>query len=467
MNKKLKEKIKLFILIILVLSSILQVGILWNNGFPAFFGVGPDNSSQKLDATARSEIFMPYKLSLCDGNEKHWVISKSDRNYTVLWEETKNYLKKVVESSPSQILDESQWSDLVSKKSLIFEFKSSIDINLTAWFLNTVAKTSNGPEGVYKILISPWEDAKINTYSIYIFDGTKVYKYNLQMEKLSKKFYDDIITNYKSNLSLYGMTGIEKMPFSVKPDILGITQGSKIKEFSSLTCTLPGDIKEKAYTWSELLNIAKNIIGTQVYSYDRYVNPDDNTAKFTTVNDAYSIYSDGLLEYNNIQVTGQEGRGKIEDAFKNAYKLISNIHVLNSNAGIYLSGIKKDKDWYTFTFDYIIGEYPIFFDYQRGGKNEVLTNAVTIQANDKVVSNCKWIMRNFENSKEKNIYDASLRDFFNIPDKTFKVLRNDKKIFVTDIISSYVVTDIKESTKISPTWIINTNGKNYYVPMER
>ncbi len=460
MNKYWKEKIKFFVLIALVIASIVQVGILWS---PAFFPIRQANS-QKLDVDLLSKLFMPYRVSVSDGFGKHWIINKSDPSYKFLWDDVKTLLTKAISSAPKQALDQNQWPYLMSGRSIVFEFKSDIDTNLTAWLLNSGTVYPNGPNGVYKVLVSPGDD--YNYAAIYIFDDVNVYKYNIQMNEQSKESYEDIISSYQNNshISSYGMIGNEG---SMKPDILGITDGMKVKPFNSIVSSIPKMLKDReSYDSSELLNLAKSVLGSDVYSYDRSVV--EEAVKFSTVNNMYKIYFDGLLQFTNLQANWQGSKGKAEDAFKNAFKFISRCKLLSSDTGIYLSGMKSEDNSYIFYFNYIKDEYPIFIDFQSEVSGTDLTDAITIEANENSVLNCSWVLRDFKKTKETNFYNVSLRSFLeNDQQNIFKTLRKSKTDTVTDIIPSYALTSNDTTQKLFPIWVINTEAKNIYATLEK
>ncbi|HEX3029167.1 MAG TPA: hypothetical protein VHT34_07665 [Clostridia bacterium] len=460
MNKYWKEKIKFFVLIALVITSIIQVGILWS---PAFFPISQANS-QKLDVDSLSKLFMPYRVSASDGFGRHWIINKSDSSYKVLWEDAKNLLTKAMSISPKQTLDQSQWPSIVSGRSIVFEFRSDIDINLTAWLLNSGTVYPNGPNGVYKVLVSPGDD--YNYTAIYILDDANVYKYNIQMKEQSKNSYEDIISSYQNNnyISSYGMIGTEG---SIKPDILGITDGIKVKPFNTIVSSIPKILKDiEDYNSSELLKLAISVLGSDVYSYDRSVV--EEAVKFSTVNNMYKIYFDGLMQFTSLQANWQGSKGKVEEAFKNAFKFISKCKLLSPDTSIYLSGIKSKESSYIFYFNYIKDEYPVFIDFQSEVSGTNLTDAITIEANENSVLNCNWVLRDFKKSKETNYYNVSLRSFLeNDQQKIFKTLRKSKTDVVTDIIPSYVVTSNKATQKLLPIWVINTTAKNIYATMEK
>ena len=84
MSRVRRERFKSYILALLIVSSIIQVGILWeyqNHGFPISFLMpifaGSGSNASDISEVSRQEYFVPFRIIVSNGNESHWLISLS------------------------------------------------------------------------------------------------------------------------------------------------------------------------------------------------------------------------------------------------------------------------------------------------------------------------------------------------------------------------------------------------------
>ena len=128
------------------------------------------------------DFFRPFKIVVSAGFENpHWVINEDDSHYDEVWKNAKYYLKNIISSkkiiSEREFL-ESQWKEVIEKKSVIIEFKNDISSNLIAAFLGVGASGGLKAEKIYKMAILPAENIN-NNVNIYIYTGEKVYLYTM------------------------------------------------------------------------------------------------------------------------------------------------------------------------------------------------------------------------------------------------------------------------------------------------
>lgn len=415
MCRMYKEKIKSLILVVLLATSIIQVGILWhyqNHGLPIRFFMtifgSSDLTSSKADDIARDKIFSPYRIVLSNGNESHWIVDRNSDLYNKLWDDGKEYLKDILGSKqPQQVLSSEAWGDLVIKKGVTFEFRSDIPLDLLKWFLNIQDVSGDEPAAMYKMIIVADNSTGQNSNTLYIKDNNNVYQYtgfradssltSANFESILKKIDED----RNSNSREYSVIKELYNDKSYSPDILCVTRLPKTRRYNSINCSIPDKILDQE-------QIADIVLGNEQNSYGRYVN-NNNTIVFKNLDSIYRIYSYGLLEYRYIPGNDISDKGSISAAFANAYRSINGImKVLDSEGQIYLSNVRESRETnsYKFTFDYIIDDTPIFLNFESKGKDgNAIKNGIVVEATAKRVLKIDWMLKDFKYGKEKDNYN--------------------------------------------------------------
>ena len=136
MQRSKKDRIRSYILISLTILSFIQIGILLSyqsHGLPISFFTSVFRPSGKSDFVSfkniREEFFVPFRLTVSDGQSSHWLIDKDDDYFEKLWDGTKVYLNSALSGkqpfSEDTWVNEEKWADLVIKKGILVEFKSN------------------------------------------------------------------------------------------------------------------------------------------------------------------------------------------------------------------------------------------------------------------------------------------------------------------------------------------------------
>jgi len=464
-----KNRFKSFVLAVLVILSLTQVGILWynqNHSFPfnflkVFSSRIVDDKTEIIEK-ARKEIYKPYRLTVSNGNASHWLLEENSDIKYELFKEVNEYLKEIFNSSGGVALDSELWSELVIKKSILVEFKTEIKTDLLKWFLNCQRTSKTEFDSIYKVLMVPDEDIN-NNNTIYLLTSKGLYKYVVPFRKdrISRKDYSNIINNLERNryISVYKMF-IEANPsnvisYQIPSDALCMISSSSyirlpVIEYSVETEAM--DIEKAAAV----------ILGNEKESYDRYI--EKNALVFKNINNVYRLYNDGLLEYKYVPGTESGQKGSIGEAFKNAYSFIKRIKdaFINEENGIYISEIRDNNpDYYEFVFDYMAGDYPVYINFnEKGNDKKPLTNAIIIKANSKRIIESRWYIINIHKSRSLKNYNVRFQDLLNgLVRKYGKQALESYKIKNTTI--AYLI-DGDKFNSFSPVWIVENPEDDYY-----
>ncbi|MCX8130857.1 MAG: hypothetical protein N3I35_12235 [Clostridia bacterium] len=482
MNKLSWERLKFYFLIVLIMTSILQVGILWSYqdyGFPInFFGRNtvPEDIS---DEHAAKSLFLPFRIVLSEGSgdsdkdePSRWIIGNNkDTDYIKLWGETKQYLKNSLSiSQKPSLMSISEWGRLaIQERVVIFEFKTVVGQNLYSWLLDVDSISNDSPKEVFKIMVAPWQ----NSGMLYISDNVKVYAYNLSIDEKNLIGYEDIINRYSGNndknLRKYNFfkefDPKSKHRNNFSDDVLVITKGqySNIKDAYS---NIPERLNvPKTYTQEQVDQIASAVLGAGKDGYDRTIDSSNNSIEFKTQNKIYKLYKNGYLEYKYLTEIQESDKGEIKEALVNTYRLLNGIKALVSEeSSVYLSGIRASKGAYLFDFDYMVDGIPITFIYQEAGQ-DMVKPAITVEANSKDVLSCTAYLKSFEQENTESVYNVYFSEMLDELYKNYKEFKNDKTTEIKDIRISYSVKANQASQQIRPVWVLETSDKKFIVPM--
>ena len=99
----MKERLKTVLIIVLVLTGLLQVGILWSyqsQGTPFSFLLALFNSDiQVSDETIREKLFVPEKLVISNGENDYWIIAENHDYYDRFLDEVFSGLSGIAEGN--------------------------------------------------------------------------------------------------------------------------------------------------------------------------------------------------------------------------------------------------------------------------------------------------------------------------------------------------------------------------------
>jgi len=474
-----KEIIKSYILIALIIISFVQIGILLSyqsHGLPIGFFTSIFKPPGKPDFVSfkniRDEYFVPFRLTVSDGQSSHWLIDKEDDYYKKLWDGTKAYLSSALSGKQPSDGDiwtaEQKWAELVIKKGILVEFKSNIGIGLIRWFLDINAENAGEPNGIHKVMVVPGDGVVERSTALYITDGERVYRYIIynSLPELIGEGFDNIIkklkTDRKYELKNYWvMKNIDpgnNLPFTYSPDILCVVQEPTYRNYRNINYFVP----EKIFSHGSE-EVADLVLASEKFSYDGSIDYED-TIIFKNQDNIYRIYKNGLLEYRYISSQERAGEDEIDEAFVQAYRFIKRISEnFVSGAGIYLSGarINKAHGTFEFSFDYMVDDIPVVFDYnsEKDGQKSA-NNAIVIEANSKRVLYCKWMLKEFDLSSRVNKFDVRVEE---IIDELLKI----SDLSVKDIHAAYVVRS-DEGTDIEPSWVVEkVDGGSHVIMMNK
>lgn len=475
-----RETFKLYILFLLVITSFIQVGILWNyqnQGVPTNFLWSVFNAADQKTEFDMEDFFKPYRIVVSEGFQNpYWVVDEKQQFYSPLWNDAKYYINYLLTNKSVLSKEEygqEYWGEVILKKSFIFEFKTKVSTNLIAAFLNVDSFTNFKPGSIYKMAILPSENIN-KDLTVYIYDGVRVNKYVIPFAPKGMDIddYDNIINElYSSELQGYSFIK-EFVPdkmrsiHNFRPDVLVVAHGSSYRSFNNIVCKVPDSIGNiRPNSSQDLDDMARGILGEEEDNYIRSIDI-YGVIVFQNLSNMYRIYKDGLLEYKYLYVMNNYDKGSESEALKKAMEFIKKRQKLVLGVDIYLSGIIDNGHYYTFTFDYKFDNMPISFNeyYVSSKDKNTLNNAITIDVNSKRVLSCYWILKEFEIGNENLELNVKFGYLFDDTFAKYKDLSY-SDLSIKDINTAYEVKYDVDSQNLRPVWIIETIDKLYVVPM--
>lgn len=478
----MKEKIKSYILLLLVIASIIQVGILWgyqNHGFPTIFinSLFVRNPGEPSDKNIRDEYFMPFRIVATDGNQSHWIISRNDPTYDMLWENAASLLSQMLKSKIAPVAVSDIWGTIVSKRGFVFEFKAGIPSDLLGWFLELPSVPQDTPSRFSKIMVVP--AGLNNNINIYLLErqpsgpegesnGGKVWKYEAANAGTANKtdIFASTLSRMRNNSILAYKTKKELFPNSFKyisDDILCVTQGmeGKYRAYKTVDYSVPEQISNPDANPDFVSKML--FTGNEQDSFNKYKDS-SGTRIFSNLDQVYRVYPDGLLEYRYLPGYQGNDEGSVSSAFALAAKFIDHARTsFNPAMELYVSGITRKQGYYEFTFDYIVDDVPVYVDSElKADDGMPAGNTVIVRANGQRILESRWILKNIAASAGTNSYNLQIT---NILDNIG--WRIEENTTIWDMGISYLIK-ARDEKKANPVWMVElADGKRQFVQLER
>lgn len=471
MMKHRIEKLKTQLLIVLVILSLVQLGIHWNQqaqGFlsrfvGSFFG-GSDFPTTNVDKT-KFLYFMPKDITVSVGQtNSRWRFTKGDTYYTSIWDDVRNhYLPAIIKKKPAKVLSKEQWESVIAKSCIKIEFNVKWPNDVIYWLEDVNPGDNRSFEAVKSIAILPQEDVNETINVLYIYDEKQVYQYQVDVEKnyLPKRFYSELVKNLRSQEvpSLSLLTSVTN--FKASEEIL-VSLERRMTEFPMLSLEIPESIRLNREN-IESESIQDQILLEQKVTLTAKYNEAAGEAWFTDTENLYKLYSNGLLQYNYLS-TPNRGAGSASSAFSQALSFIELRRHLLGDVDLSLSYFKKDEQdrYYEMHFSYQLDGIPIH--YGGAQSTDRISAPLIIKANADRVLECSWVIRSITRTGMTGEYSLYFPNI-PIPIAYLSDFQKESNLF-TRIEAGYLF-DLNQtlSPRMTPYWIISNNEKDYAFPL--
>ena len=473
MRNNKKERIKTRILILLIITSVIQLGIHWNmqtQGLPFNFIskiFAANGRTANLDVESlRNQYFVPETI-MVSISTSYWRLDARDSQFEKVWEDIRDhYIPAIIRQKPDKILPKEQWAAITGARYIRIDFNAIWPANVINWLTEARPSDTKGFEGIKSIVIAPHLDVNETVNTIFIYDDNQIYQYliNINREFLPKRYYSNLADELssKNKPSLRLLTSVSN--FTSDKEIFVALNDGRGSAFSTIRAVIPDEIVLNR-TNMENYNIQDNILLDKKESLSANYTDSSRYVLFTDTENLYRLYNDGVLEYKFIPSIAS-GQDNASAAFKHAVTFIEQRRHLVGEANIFLKSIYKENNYYMMEFEYKVDGVPIYFTENRD--SEILA-PIIIKANSERILECRWVIRNFTKIDKPINYNIDFPDLLNkqIVSTYPEILESSDKSF-DRIEPGYIfeLNDLK-SVLLAPNWIISTDSENYFLPLLR
>jgi len=473
MRKDKRERIKTRILILLIITSVIQLGIHWDmqtQGLPFHFVskiFAGNGRTANLDVDSlRNQYFIPETI-MVSISTSYWRLDERDSQFERIWEDIRdNYLPSIIRQKPDKVLPKDQWDAITGARYIRIDFDTAWPSNVVNWLIESKPSETRSFEGIKSIVIAPQLDVNQTVNTIFIYDENQIYQYQVNIKKdfLPKSYYsslaDEVSSKDKPSLRL--LTSVSNLVSD--NDIFVALSDGKGSAFSRVSAVVPKEIILNR-TNMENYNIQDNILLDKKESLSANYIDSSGYVLFTDTENLYRFYSNGVLEYRFIpSITS--GQDNVSAAFKHAVTFIEQRRHLVGEASIFLKNISKENNYYRMEFGYKLDGVPVHFARNRESK---ISAPIIIKANSERILECQWVIRNFTKIDKPIYYNIDFPDLLNkqIAATYPELLESNDNIF--ERIEPGYIFELSdpESIILVPNWIISTDSKNYIIPLLR
>ena len=462
-----KEKFKTFLLLLLVITSLIQIGIRWNQqvqGFPIHFisrifnGAGY-TASMDVDSV-KNEYFIPEDIIVSMGFDgSQWKLDHDDSYFKRIWEDIRdNYLPAILKQKPGKVFPEEQWSQLTGVRCIFIDFTVNWPGNIISWLEDEKPRESGGFGSVKAIAVLPQADVNETVNTVYIYDEKQVYQYQVIIKNdfLPKNFYLTLAEKLENEPSLYNLSAISN--FKSKETVLVSTKKGKVTAFESLKAEIPPSIVVNSEN-IETERIQDKLLLSKKDSLMAEYDETQNQILFTDTENLYRLHNNGIFEYKYLPAKKTD-RGEVAAAFKNALSFIEFRRNLLEEADIILTEVKTYENYYEFYFAYGYKGIPIFYPDDT---EDSFSSPLVIKVNSERILECRWMIRSFTAVGKPKRYSLYFSDLINNP-ILLDELNKDKNGIFERIVPGYVFR-AAGMEPVTPSWIISIDSEDYVIPL--
>lgn len=352
---RIVENLKSIVLTLLIGISLILTGSLWFDNYYGLSSVVSNmisffyNKIDLEDANYIKEYLNPYKTVIANGDNGKWIYYISSDENKACFEYLKNLLINLTEFSVDLAYN-SEWEELVKRKSIICEFADNIDAKLLNLALdNKLDLPSTAPLYITSIAITK----ATNGGRIYIKTNDIIYR--ITINDIGE--FEQIIANF-SNAETYSKY--------VQLEELGVTTFNSRKVETQYDVLLPISAKSgnrqavsKLTVTTKFSDIEKmeETVGKIFKSYD-YIKFITNENGYIYINDDEAVIklADNIIEYTASSTKKSENDATWVSSFNTALLFTDTVSGLKN---LYLVSALNNDGIYEFVFGTYVNEIPV------------------------------------------------------------------------------------------------------------
>lgn len=473
MLKLKKERIKTYLLLLLICTSLIQIGIHWyqqSQGFPFNFLApifnGTSNRHSKDIGDLKSEYFTPEEI-IVFLSPTQFKLEQDDSYFKNIWSDMKeNYLPSVIKTRPSKTIPKDQWEDIINERCVRINFSINWPSDAIFWLEDTYPNDFRYFSSIKSIAVLPEKNVNQTVNTVFIYDENQVYQYdvNIKEDFLPKEYYIELA----DKLSRQGEPKLDVLTdrykiFKSDEDILISLSNAFSSAFPTIKIEIPSAIQLDLQNIGQVQN---SILLNQKDSFAPRYNESTGEAVFTDTENLYKYFENGILEYKYLPVKN-EPAGKVSSVLNHVLSFIELRKDLIGDASLVMTYLEKpNNSYYEMHFNYIYNGVPVYFkDLDSNGR---ISPPLVIKANEERVLECKWVIRSISNRQEAEKYNLYFVNLIEneIPDLYPEIIERDE-LYFKRIEPGYVFElNDEDELPVTPKWVISTESNDYYIPLK-
>lgn len=440
------NKMKSFVIIILVIAAVYQTGLLWledtasHNFFYTVFGLG----GQKKFTAEENVLLLPSKFVIGSGNKKYTVAYANDIEKEAVLSEGNDLLQEILMQSETATLKQAiPWEEILEDKCLLLKYPFFVPVseyfeNYNKKFLIPTiknfdciafvpSKTGNGITNVYFINTSQEECCNIS----------------INKSRISAKLY----TMLEAKQSDLTYVSTKQSGFNLFQDSVFVPQW---KEKS-----LPYRSVMEINPFMKDGSINRYFLENSVDSFFKNLEADwnrvDETGTFIFSDETVVVryYPKGILEYYSYGTYDTEIKTDIVTGYQICKNFMNNDTSLETET--YLSGIEINGNEIFYYFDYTVDNYPILLS-EAVQKEFDMPHAIEFCVRGNSVRKYKRYAHNF---KAVDIKDKEISvEFLGALDQSIEQYQiNHEELEVKEVEDMYLAYFVEPNFTVTMKWI--------------
>lgn len=475
MKRQKKERLKSGLLALLMVLSMVQIGILWNQtqGFPFAFlleSIFADNGNEYVNVEqVKDYYFNPEQIVVYVNSFNQWMLTDRHPGFQVIWDDIRqNYLPVILKTKPRRIYPANMWSSLRDVSSIRIDFAARYPNSMLLW-LAGLKSGSPSFNGIKSMIILPQENVNVTVNTLYVYDDSSVYMYHIEIKEnmRPKAYYNGLPAEMRSQAEIMPMSAIgETFPDFADPSYEDMPIYAMDSDLSQSMQAIEAAIPEALALDPEsddLNSIQESILLEQKDSFLAMRDKTENTVVFSDLENVYQLNSRGVLEYKYLPDEQKTDSIDAKSAFIHAISFIELRKDLIGEADIVLKDINQEGHTFTFTFGYQMDGLDI---YLSNVENDMFLTApaIRIKASAERVLECTWVVREFHGNHDFRDYSVSFIDLLNnIYSSNPTILKLEK--FQSVKMGYHLFVDVESEERLRPCWLVRTDHAAYRIPV--
>ncbi len=478
-RKKVKERIKSFILILLVLCSVGLTSVtwmeerLWPEGYSLFanFKTLPiiRNFFGEMYSEPLENLKKARKIVIADGNGKSSVFYNSDKAFDDVYSDIgtliNGFMSGEIPVSEQSLLTRENLRQMLNEQ-VMYAYVSYPVASTPQLFGRLMgvsdSESLSGVSAVRDFFILPTGSESLELLAVD-YEGTEVYRY-----ELSYGGTDRLISSFTSYVANVDLEHNCMLALEMNLDIADGNEAVKMKtvldSFLVLDSASTATNKRPEITGHNPLGAdsgaaerAIERFGYNPESIHRYVDG-EGTRVYLENDSMLKIYRNGIIEY---EATDPEhgillsGDGSLYESLNSAIRFAGDVYSSSSGADfkVNVSGdlLYEPSGVMTFVFDYYFSGTPVTADISLG--TEKMEHAIEITVEGGYITKFKMLVREYEETGN----DVDMMTVYEAIDKiALMYSESTEPIHVADIFMSYA--EDGKSGIVSPVWTGYADG---------